>query len=397
MATVEELIVKITADNDLLKKKLAESQQGVGNFGGAVSKLGPMIAGAFSVAVITNFARASFAAYEEQEKANRRLMFAVKGNQSAYTELTKQAEELRKKTAVDDAAIMQIQQLGAQAGYSTDKIKKITAAAVNLAAVTGQDLQGAYMQLNGTFSGTAGRLTRLDSDFGKLTKTQLESGAAIDLVLKKYGDAASAAALASEKLISNWGEIKESAGGAIGGVINPLLEQMNIWLDAVNSKSSRTAKTWALLNPGQAMAEANAMASINKQRDEYHKKLLEANPLYAKTQANREKQIQAENRLAATLAAINDLKSVDVVETKAQTSALEQWIIAQNNAYAKAQELAQFDVPLPTFGQQGANDVTPINSKGLPAVKLPSAVLPRKAQTDLGDAEKKQPQKLKTR
>ena len=52
MASVEELIVKITADNSDLKNKMSESGKSVDKFGGMVSKLGPMIAGALSVGAV---------------------------------------------------------------------------------------------------------------------------------------------------------------------------------------------------------------------------------------------------------------------------------------------------------------------------------------------------------
>lgn len=105
MATVEELLIKLAADNRDLKNKLAESEKSVGSFGGYIKKLGPMIAGAFSVAAIVAFGKASFVAFEEQDKANRRLLFALKGNQAAFKILTDQASEFQSLTGVADDQI----------------------------------------------------------------------------------------------------------------------------------------------------------------------------------------------------------------------------------------------------------------------------------------------------
>jgi hypothetical protein len=228
MAITEELLIKLTADNDDLKKKLQGSKSDLSGFGGAVSKLGPMIAGAFSVGAIVAFGKAAFSAYEEQEKANKKLMSSLNGNELAFKQLTTQAEQLRNKTGVDDGAIMQIQQLGAGAGYSVDKIKKLTDASVQLAAKTGQDLQSAYMQINATFTGSAGRLTRLDSDFGLLTETQLKNGEAVDLILNKYGTFAQDTASQTDILKSNFDELTESVGYAFAeGTMNPFLTGLN--------------------------------------------------------------------------------------------------------------------------------------------------------------------------
>ena len=215
MASVEELIIRLTADNSDLKKKLGESEKSVGGLGKVVSSIGPMIAGAFAVGSVVAFATAAFKAAEQQMQVNKRLLFSLKGNTSAFKELADQAENLRAATGVDDAAIMQIQTLGGAAGYSTDKIKKITAASIELAAVTGQDLQAAYMQVNATFNGSAGRLTRLDAEFGTLSESQLRNGGAVDLLIKKYNGFAAESATETAKLASNWDEFTESLGMAL--------------------------------------------------------------------------------------------------------------------------------------------------------------------------------------
>ena len=126
MATTEELVIKLTADNSDLRKKLSESEKGVSNFGGAVSKMGGLIAASFTGAAIGAFARQAFLASEEQEKANRRLLASLQGNTKAFEELVKQANRLQSTTGVADDAIMQIQQLGASSGKTTTEIKKIT-------------------------------------------------------------------------------------------------------------------------------------------------------------------------------------------------------------------------------------------------------------------------------
>jgi hypothetical protein len=52
MASVEELIIKLSADNSDLKKKLADSEKSVGGLGKAVGAIGPMIAGAFTAGAV---------------------------------------------------------------------------------------------------------------------------------------------------------------------------------------------------------------------------------------------------------------------------------------------------------------------------------------------------------
>ena len=150
--------------------------------------MGKAVGIAFGVSEIIKFGKESYMAFEAQEKANKRLLFALKGNQSAFTELTKQANKFQSTTGIADVAIQGIQTLAAQSGRTRQEIEKITEATINWSSLTGQDLQSAYMQINGTLNGTAGRLTRVDAEFGTLTETQLKNGAAIDLINTKYKD-----------------------------------------------------------------------------------------------------------------------------------------------------------------------------------------------------------------
>lgn len=72
------------------------------------------------------------------------MLNSLNQNKQAYEELTKQANRLQSETGIADDAIMQIQQLGASAGFTTEQIKKITAASVELSAKKNIDLQSAY-------------------------------------------------------------------------------------------------------------------------------------------------------------------------------------------------------------------------------------------------------------
>jgi hypothetical protein len=227
MASIEELIVRITADNADLKNKLNDSGKSVDKFGGLVSKLGPMMAGAFSVGVITAFGKASFNAFESAERANKRLLFSVKGNQQAFSALALQASRLQSSTGVDEEAIQQIQVMGSNAGKTTSEIKKLVEASMGLAANTGMDLQSAYMQLNGTLTGSVGRLQKVDLAFGQLTEAQLRNGEAIDLAIEKYKGLAEQSALTSNKLSANWGEFQENVGSIISPAVNQVLGQAN--------------------------------------------------------------------------------------------------------------------------------------------------------------------------
>jgi hypothetical protein len=192
-----------------LKKSVKETNTNVLD---SFSSLAKPLAAAFTVGSVIAFGKSATDAAETSEKANRRLLYSLHGNILAYGELSRQANDLRLKDGISATSIKQIQQLGANAGYSVDRIKKLTTASVELSSVTGIDLQAAYMQLNQTLSGNVGRLKRIDPAFASLTKTQLMNGAAIDLVNKKYAGFAENSATMSEKLESDLSKLKTTIG-----------------------------------------------------------------------------------------------------------------------------------------------------------------------------------------
>jgi len=179
-----------------------------------------------------------YEAYQEQERADKRLLFALRGNIDAYQQLKQQSDDLQTATGIPDEVINQIQMLGIESGKSTELVKKITHAAIELASMTGIDLQTAFLQLNRTLTGVVGKtLPALSVDFKNLTKEQLKNGDAIDLVLKKYSGMAEKSATATDTLTVSWNEFQESLGksesGPFAWVLRKLAEMLNI-LKTVN-------------------------------------------------------------------------------------------------------------------------------------------------------------------
>ena len=74
------------------------------------------------------------------------------------------------------------------------------------------------------------------------------------------------------------------------------------------------------------------------------------------------------NALDVMKVELDNVTDKTTAHTKAindQTSALAKWIDTQNKAAEKAKELAQYDVPVPSFGQTGSSDVSLMQSKGI--------------------------------
>jgi len=190
-------------------------------------ELGTMIAGAFAVEKVFEFAKASFEAYEGALKSERRLLNATEGREIMQRQLLETAKEMQEKYAIPHEAIEGTMQFFALQGQTEKQIKKSTEAAIQLSAATGIDLQSAQMQISGTFEGVIGRMGRLDDRFKKLTKEQLENGAAVDLILEKYKGVAEASVLATDKTKIQVSEFKEGFGKVIYENIDNVFESMS--------------------------------------------------------------------------------------------------------------------------------------------------------------------------
>jgi hypothetical protein len=143
----------------------------------AISKIsGPMIEGTKMAA--------------EADVVNKRLAMSLAAvgeySDKAFKDITDWAGALESATGISDEAFKSLVALGTQQGMSAEQSKKAAEAALNLAAATGQDMNTAFQQMSVTMTGTAGKLGKMIPELRNLTKEELENGAAIDIIAKKY-------------------------------------------------------------------------------------------------------------------------------------------------------------------------------------------------------------------
>lgn len=193
-------------------------------------KLAGFVAGITAIGVaLKRGIGAAIAAAEEQENSIRKLEFALKSTgeftKGLSLEFQDFADSLQRSTGVSDDAVLGQLALAKQFGFSNSQAKNLVKTAVDLSAVTGDDLNTSFDKLMKTYSGTTGELGKLIPGVKALTKEQLASGAAVDLVGGKVRGAAfdftntfsGAVKLAS----SNFDEFLEAIGGLITS--NPLV------------------------------------------------------------------------------------------------------------------------------------------------------------------------------
>ncbi len=169
------------------------------------------------------------------------LLLSGDATDSTLKSLEDFAKTMQKTTTFSDEQILSQITLAKNMGRTTEQAKKITSAAVDLAAATGISLDSAVRQLSLTYDGQLGRLNRVVPATKSLTESQLKAGEAVDIVAKKLGGfsqlISNTYSGALQKARNQFGEVLEQLGGAI--VDNPIvIELINTMAEAFSSLAS---------------------------------------------------------------------------------------------------------------------------------------------------------------
>lgn len=152
MSLLGSIWVKLGLDNSNFKKGIKDSEQSANGFSSFLGKIGGLMAGAFSVAAVVNFAKKSVQAYNESVNALTKLNSVMRatGNASGITseEMVSFASDLQKVTKFeDDATVNAMALLSAFKSVKGDIFKGAIIAAQDLATVLGTDINSAVMQI----------------------------------------------------------------------------------------------------------------------------------------------------------------------------------------------------------------------------------------------------------
>ena len=122
MALLSKIKAVLTLDNKDYKKGLKDAEKQTQGFGKQMQKMGGIIAGAFAVKVVADFAKAALKAYDIQIQAETKLLTALKGRTDVQKRLIKQAGQLQLVTLFGDEATIEAQAMLASLGLNEKAI-----------------------------------------------------------------------------------------------------------------------------------------------------------------------------------------------------------------------------------------------------------------------------------
>lgn len=199
-----KIVVQIELDDGSVRQGFIRVQnQGESTF----KKIGEVAAGVFGGQLLTKafdsikdslkeiFSEAISSAREAEKNVqglNVALGVAGRYSVAASEQFQALADNIQRTTTVSDDTVLSLEKLAITYTKTNTQALKLTETSVDLAAVTGQDVNSAMQQLAGTLSGSAGRLQKLFPELQNFTAAQLKAGAAVDFFNSKFAGAAAA-------------------------------------------------------------------------------------------------------------------------------------------------------------------------------------------------------------
>lgn len=205
--------------------------------------------------------------YRIQATAEKQLEVAARNNpyldDGSVMQLKNYAGQLQSISTVGDEQLLPMMAQLASAGRTQEEIQNIMSAALDVSASGMMSLDTAVTQLNKTFSGSTGQLGNQIAELKGLTKEELESGKAIDIVAQKFKGMAEETAKATgstEQLKNAMGDYKEEIGATFEKKLAPMrrffTELIQGWADAKKAKRLYEEATEQNLDPAQQTLES---------------------------------------------------------------------------------------------------------------------------------------------
>lgn len=225
--TIGSLLIKLGMDPKEADMAIRKFEKNLRDSGKRMESIGRTMSIGFTAPFILGM-RQAIKAYDEEAKVVKTLEVAL-GRTS--TALLAQAAAIQKTTVYADDAVIKVQAYAAALGHSEAQVGKMTTAAVGLAAGLGIGLDQAMSMLHKSTLGASKGLGQLVPGVKELTKEQLKSGAAIDLVTAKFSGYAEAMAKTGtgplEQFKNRFGDLMEQFGKAALPLLNKIIEKFD--------------------------------------------------------------------------------------------------------------------------------------------------------------------------
>lgn len=245
---------KFGADLKGFDRAMKKAQKNLKRFGKNVERTGKSLTTGLTLPILA-LGAASVKAFDEQAKAETKLLTALKGREDIQKRLIEQAKDLQKTTLFGDEATIESQALLASLGLTEEQILMLMPQIQNMAQALGTDLKSATSLVSKSVSTTTDALARYFNTGLKGVTGQQERAIVLtkSLTEKFDGQAEAAAKIGAGPLVqmtNQLGDITEE----LGEKLMPYVIQFVDWskkmikqFDGLSSVQKDSIVKWGLL------------------------------------------------------------------------------------------------------------------------------------------------------
>lgn len=241
MASNYKVGVEITADSKSVDKSLKTLETKLKDLGKSFQTVGKNLSLYVTAPIIalSGVAVKNFGVQEAAiSKLNQSLKNAGTFSKEASLDIQAFASALQESSIFGDEVILQSFAMARNFTKSNEEAKKLTAAAVELSAVTGDSLDTSIKDLGKSLEGMAGKLAESVPGTKSFTEAQLKAGAAINYVAKQFAGSALAESKTFNgqivQLKNSFGDFLEVVGAQLAPIISRFVTTLNDLVNALN-------------------------------------------------------------------------------------------------------------------------------------------------------------------
>ncbi len=221
---------KFGADLSGFERAMNKAQKKLKKFGKNVTKAGQNLSRNLTLPILA-LGAASIKAFDEQAKAETKLLTALKGREDVQQRLIAQAKELQKTTLFGDEATIESQALLASLGLTEEQIVMLMPQIQNMATALGMDLTAATSLVSKSVSTSTDALARYFDTGLKGVNGQQERAIVLTTALteKFEGQAEAAAKVGAGPLImmkNQLGDLGEELGQRLMPYVKKFIDFM---------------------------------------------------------------------------------------------------------------------------------------------------------------------------
>lgn len=204
----KKLSIKLSLNDKQFQTGLRKASKSLTKFGSKMKRVGSGLSRSLT-APMAAFAAVSVKAFDEQIKSETKLRTALKGNEQAFINLKKQAQELQKVTLFGDEATIEAASYLAQLGLNESAISRLLPLIQDFATAQGVSLTDASKLVAKSVGSSTNALSRYGIQIEGAVGSQERLESAANALTTAFGGQAQAVA---KEGLGPWIQLKNALG-----------------------------------------------------------------------------------------------------------------------------------------------------------------------------------------